>query len=523
MSYLDKLKPVTTGTSSSNAPATKGYMSKLQPVSEGSQQKTEEGSGAGNFVKSLVSAPLTLAARPIQLGAELLGAKSEDVNKYTKKLTGGIVAPVPENGADVKKDVGRAAETIALGAGPVSGGALFGAGNSLEQGNDLFSKQTAIQTGVGAIGGKMLDLIGKPLLDVTGKVIGKITPEVIKDVANKGASAVEEFTARHQILPENVANVINKGADKAETIANKPFEVGGNLVKKPFVKTPENIIKSREKELAAIDSNYANMRKASSFSKDAGTESRRRVASTDILSGSVDENGLIRTKGKDGPIDQYKAQTVDKAEGVVRKNLEARGEKVKLTTVEKELTKAVKESGLQGKNLTSALSDVKKEVAGYKLRAKNGEVPLTLVHDAKVDNYNSINYFTAPEVKTGRKAIARGLKTIIEDNSKFNVKEVNGELAKYLDDIKFLERLDGKRVKGGKLGKYFAQISGNIIGGAAGAAVGGPVGSAAGTILGGELASRIKGSILERSLGGKTGFVAPRNRILEKAMRGLPK
>lgn len=523
MSYLDKLKPVEgKSTKTTTTEKGKGYLSKLQPVEENSLPQKKEGGGVKEFVKSIVSAPLTIAARPIQAVAELVGAKSENVDKVSSKLSGGLIAPVPQSGADVKKDVGRGMQTVALGLGPVSGGAAFGAGYSVEQGNNVFSKETALNAGIGAVGGKLLDLVGKPLLDVTGKVVGKITPQIIKDVSNQGSKAVEEFASRHKILPEGASTIVNKGAEGLERGLNKPFEVAGNIAKKPFVKTPENIINGREKELAKIDSDYAGMRKATAFSKDEGIASRRRVAETDVLSGSVDDNGLIRTKGKGGAIEQYKAQTVDQAEGVVRKNLEARKEMVSLKTVEKELTRVINESGLQGKNLTTALNDVKKEIAGYKLRAnKKGEVPLTLIHDAKVDNYNSINYLTAPEVKTGRKTIARGLKEIIENNSKFNVKEVNAELAKYLEDIKLLERLDGKRVKGGKLGKYFAQISGNLVGGAVGGAVGGPLGMGIGTVAGGELANRIKGSMLERTLGGKTGYVAPKNKVLEEAMQRL--
>jgi hypothetical protein len=461
-----------------------------------------------------------MIARPFQAAAELLGASSESVDKFSREKLGGFVAPVPQNAADVKKDVGRGIQTAAFGLGPVSGGAAFGVGNSLEQGNDLFSTQTAFQGVLGLGAGKVLDLVGKPLLDAAGKVIGKITPQVLKDVASKGAGAISEFAATHNILPETTSKAFNAGVDKVESIANKPFNVAGDLIKKPFIKTPESIVNAREKELAAIDSNYVNMRKASGFSKDAGVASRKRIANTDVLAGSVDENGLIRTQTPGGAIDQYKAQTLDGAEQVVRKNLERLGEKVNLNTVEKQLTKSVNSSSLEGADLKTALNNIKKEISGYKLKADaNGDVPLTLIHDAKINTTNGINYLTPPEIKTSRKAIASGLRKIIEDTSSFNTKEVNVEIGKYLDDISFLERLDGKRVKGGKLGKYFAQITGNIAGGIAGGAVGGIPGSAVGTVVGGEIASRLRGSALSRTLGGESGFVAPENKVLQKAIR----
>lgn len=179
--------------------------------------------GIGGFLKGLVSAPATLLARPFQASAELLGASDQDVNNFSNKISGGLIAPTPQNFGDVGKDVGRAAETVALGAGgPIAGGALFGAGNSLEQGNNLFSTQTALQTALGAAGGKALDLVGKPLLDAAGKVIGKITPQTIQDVVSKGTSAIQDFAKNHSILPESVSKPLNSVNEKIGGLGVKP-------------------------------------------------------------------------------------------------------------------------------------------------------------------------------------------------------------------------------------------------------------------------------------------------------------
>lgn len=181
--------------------------------------------GIGGVVKSLIGAPATILARPIQAGAELFGASADQVNNVTNKLTDGIVAPVPQNLSDVKKDVGRGVETVAFGLGPLAGGAAFGTGNSLEQGNDLFSAQTAFQTVLGLGAGKVLDLVGKPLLNATGKVIGKITPEVLNDVASKGIGAIQDFAAQHNLLPKVASDAVNAGAEGLEKLANKPFQI----------------------------------------------------------------------------------------------------------------------------------------------------------------------------------------------------------------------------------------------------------------------------------------------------------
>lgn len=507
--------PTTQPTATSVKPVS--FESKIRYVTPKAPEQEEE---HNSFLGNLVKAPATILARPIQAIAELGGASAESVDRVTKKLTRGLVAPVPRSGADVKKDVGRGIQTAAFGLGPVSGGLSFGVGNSLEQGNDLLSTETAIQGGVGALGGKLLDLVGKPLLDASGKVIGKITPDIVKDVAGRGTEAVSQFMAQHEILPEAASNAINKGAEGFENIANKPFAVAGNIVKKPFVKTPSDIVSAREKELQKIEGTYAQLRKASDFSKDANAGSRNRVASTDVLADSVNEDGLIRTKQPGGAIEQYKAQTIDGSEGVVRKNLARLKETISMDDVEKALISEVKSSSLEGADLTKAINGAKREAEGLALKAnKDGEIPLTVLHDAKVNHYNNINYQTPPEVGTYRKSVARALKKLVEENSSYDVKPLNEEIGKYLQDVKYLESLDGRRVKGGRLGKYFAQISGNIIGGAAGGAIGGIPGSAVGTVVGGELAGRIKGTALERTLSGRTGYVAPKSKIIEQAIK----
>ncbi len=144
------------------------------------------------MAKSVFGAPATIAARPFQAAAELAGASSEDVNKFTKNipLVGGLVAPVPENFGDVKKDVGRGVQTVALGTGaPIAGGAAFGVGSSLEQGNDLFSKDTLANTAIGAGTG----FLGKAAAPFVGDVASKVTPNFVKKAGTAVAAPVQKF------------------------------------------------------------------------------------------------------------------------------------------------------------------------------------------------------------------------------------------------------------------------------------------------------------------------------------------
>ncbi len=240
-----KYGAISSATASSNAPKVDysalaqkfgGTASKqAEPVVESSDST---GGGVGGFLKGLVSAPATLIARPIQLGAELLGATPEQVNKYD---LGGIVAPVPQNTSDVVKDVGRGIQTVALGTGaPLAGGAAFGLGSSLEQqGTDALTTgsgitNTLVSTLAGMGAGKALDLVGKPLINAAGKVIGTITPKILQDVAEKGSTAVSNFMKHHEIVPTAIKPAIAsipKAAESFDQGVNKVFTGSKNAVK----------------------------------------------------------------------------------------------------------------------------------------------------------------------------------------------------------------------------------------------------------------------------------------------------
>jgi hypothetical protein len=303
-----------------------------------------------------------------------------------------------------------------------------------------------------------------------------------------------------------VAPIAIKGAGKfaqgVKTLASKE-------------KQAEKMITKAEQELVNIENNYAKIRKASKYSKDKLSGSRKRVLEADILPGTVDETGTIRTQDA---VKKYKSQVIDGAEGIVKENLAKEGVSVSPDVIKLQLRKEILNSGLEGKQLKRALNAIDDEVEGLSIRSgETGNIPLTSVQDAKINAYSGINFQSDNWVKSEQKAIARAYKNVIENNSKFNVKEVNSELQKYYQDLDYLELLDGRKVKGGKLGKYTAQIAGNIGGAVAGGTVGGPAGAALGTIVGGELASKIKGMMLSKTFGKGLGRVAPKSTVLQKA------
>ena len=240
----------------------------------------QEGSMIGGMVKSLVTAPATMIARPFQavqsawqlagmdikgneakakelndeayrLAFSLRTAREEDkpaiktrvqeiqnqVSEISRKLgeganwkpsAGGIIAEAPENWGDVKKDVGRGIQTVALGlTAPgtiLASGAAFGVGSSLEQGNDLFSWDTAASTLLSMGFAKSIDKWGKPVINYVGGKLAGFAPTALKEIAAKGEGAVLDFMAKNKLLGGVAAPLSEKitaGAQAFDTGINK--------------------------------------------------------------------------------------------------------------------------------------------------------------------------------------------------------------------------------------------------------------------------------------------------------------
>ncbi|MBK9580265.1 MAG: hypothetical protein IPO40_24635 [Fibrobacteres bacterium] len=408
--------------------------------------------------------------------------------------------------------------------------------------SDLVPGRTALRVG-GALTGAAADVIGAALSPAFGKLTDMISniPAVQKFAMKKGTSKAldvtneavqitqdewKQFEEKNPVIAQDIRDVTNiasfipvgKGAQVAGKGVAKATEGIAPKVVKQF---DERGVKNVVNEIAKIEDKYGKTRNANLYSKNVDA-SRERIAQSNVLDGAVDTDGVIRTKTPGGVIDQYKAQTIDGLEDVVRKGLIESKETIPTAMVRQALVREVGRSGLEGADLVTALKKIDKEMEGLNVRIKGSSiVDLRYLHDNKIATTKNINYLTPPEKSTYRKAIARAYKTLVEENSqKVDVKGINKELATYYDDIKRLERLDGARAEGGRLGKYTASMAGTLIGGAAGSA-GGGIGAAVGGIVGGEAAAALKGLGMSRTFkGGGKGL--PKSAVLEKARLSIP-
>lgn len=206
----------------------------------------KKGGLVGRFIKSLVSAPATIVARPLQLAAEAImpGDNTEAIDRFSKEKLGGIVAPVPRGGSDVVKDVGRAAETVAWGIG--GGGLVKAGGQVLKQ-----TTKQAVKTGAiagakaGGLAGAGQPLIEKgadtTLTDVLGStakgaamggVVGAVLPAIAGKAKTVFGKKIAERAEKRMLLESGATDAriaklqIQKGKISTDPVAKEVIRQG---------------------------------------------------------------------------------------------------------------------------------------------------------------------------------------------------------------------------------------------------------------------------------------------------------
>ncbi len=285
------------------------------------------------------------------------------------------------------------------------------------------------------------------------------------------------------------------------------FKAGINKITSKEAPKVSGLVSKRERELQKLESNNTVIRKSFQKAKEKGIDVKKELANSDLLTGSVDDTGTIRTTQEGGPVSRYK-EFIAPQESVISKNLEKEGVNIPLSKVRNKMIAGIERDGIKGADKITAINKIDKEIEGLGLDAKDNSIKLSAVHDAKVYKYANLNYNS--ETRAIDKSIAKSLKEVVEENTNsIDVKNLNKELAKHYTIIGALEKLDGKKVQGGKLGKYFAQTVGGMVGSHFG-----PLG----TIAGAEAGGRIKSGIFSRTFGGKGGKALETSETMKKAM-----
>jgi len=305
------------------------------------------------------------------------------------------------------------------------------------------------------------------------------------------------------------------GLAGAGSVVGAGMQKGSQLLNKDL--RTQAISNKNFKALSEIENSNAPLRKIVEKYKQKGIDIKRKLADTDYLVGSVDSDGTIRTIGEGNAISKLQ-EFIKPQEDVIYANLKREGKAISLDELRQQMMANIENSGIKGADKLAAFRKIESEIEGLRLEAdQTGNIPLFAVHDAKRYKYANIDYMN-PSAKNTDKIIARTLKEAVENNTdSINVKQLNNELSEDYALQAFLERLDGKKVKGGRLGKYFAQV----IGATVGSHIGGPIGTVAGADIGG----RLQGAMMKRTFNKPTGKELKMSEAMQGAIKSgkLPK
>lgn len=511
------------------------------PVSTATPPK--EPGALTQFAKALFGPVVTELARPVQAAVALGGLatghdiSNEDIDAGTKKIPflGDLIAPTPKNYGDLPKEFGRGAETVALGLSPIAGGALFGAGNSLEQGNDLLSTQTAFDAVLGAGGGKILGLVGKPLLNATGKVIGTITPQTLKDVAQGGTKAIVDFAEHHQLwggIAAPASEALAKGSQAVDNTIEGAFKKGGTAV--------QDLAKQQFPGLSPTN-HYLNINKKDIIQPTVVNKAAYNKA-TDIFNDAkakgIDLGEVANNRGiqHDQLIDGGRYSTEDAADALRKNNFKVSQEVIRpaiqaaepgvplvpIETVRNAMISKIKSipaSQIADEERSSILKQVEKRYADGSAADKahpNG-YSLTDLHDSRIAAAGNGKFKPGQPASDALKAQrsreeGRVFDKIFNDTApdSLGIKPAKKELEKNFILADYLESLDTKKVPEGVTKKAV-----RLFGRATAATLGGKIGGFPGAILGSQygdmlfssfeaLPNPIKTSVLNKFFSEKT-------------------
>lgn len=451
-------------------------ISQGQPVSVNSE-KTKPTIG-GEIVRGLIKAPLSGA---LSIARGIASPFSKDIRENGLTVHSNYLGDTTDAVKGIENVAGQASQDFL-------------------QGQSLGKSVGKI---IGKAGSTTLDTAGILPLEGVASTAGK---GLIKNSLLQAGKIGGSYGAGY-----GLSGSLEQGSDFTDTVINTltsgslglGLGVAGGVVGEGVSKVAKGISKKLEQNL--VDRNIkalskvnevAPLRKVISKANERGINLEKIVAESNLLNNSVDKNGTIHTLGDGNAVDEYTRTFIDNNEKLVSSILRKENVSVSPDMVESYLKTKVKNSGINGEELINGLNKVEKEVAGYKLFVDdNGLVPLDVLHSAKVDKYSGINFMTDADVSKYKKTIAKGLKELVEDNTvNTDIKAINEDLSKHFTMVDYLKKLDGRKVEGGRLGKFVAKGIGAMVGGYFG-----PIGA----IAGAELAGGIKGNQLSKTFKGK--------------------
>ena len=275
--------------------------------------------------------------------------------------------------------------------------------------------------------------------------------------------------------------------------------------------SPEKFVERRTKAFSDLFDGTVTTKKLATKMRDKGTNVAEVLAANDKYIPDVQDGKIVADKALVNVQDDASALAK-----IIRGVIETDDRMVNVQQLRDQALQEIRGLKLRGDEYNRVRANILRDFDFYAEQYANaaGEVPLTLLDDIKKAKYENINW-NNPDLLTADRAVARAARRTIENNiTSAPIRKLNAEVGKLYDAQEMLEKLQGRAIKGGRLGKYFARTFGIGIGGFQG-----PFGAIVGGVTGDILADAMQTSyfqnpILKRAVG---EIIAERPEIFRQA------
>lgn len=369
---------------------------------------------------------------------------------------------------------GELAEGAGLGAR-----ALLGAGKGAEEAAALIAEALPTAENVAKAGA----LASKAKIATTaGNIATGLGAGYVGDVSNNLAQGDTGGAALKPGLGTVVGGVAPAVLTGAASFYNK-FKGQQEIVNK--------VQQAYEDAAGATKSGISGMSKTAAKGLDSNPEF---LANAGILPETEEINGRrVFTTGEDSVSQQTLQKRINDLTALRDEGISQAGQNTPRFLEDLRNTALQKaESEFDGTDRQSAIDHINQEFAAYKTQYGDGQGNINLTEENKIKmslqgktKFDTTKSTTINRTNKMMSAIARESVEKGADTAGLkNVGELNKIIQQHLDAVKFLQKINGQTIKGGRIGKYLAEGVGAMAGNAAGGVFGGGIGGAVGTVAG---------------------------------------
>lgn len=424
--------------------------------------------------------PITAAQYQTKFGVPPSQPKSPSV---ISQIAGNLKDTFKQGGQDVTKDVTDIPQNAKnAGGSMLADVAATGAAAGHIAGD-------VARTAGGIIGSFVSPILPKPVKDTIGDVssyidnkisqIPGMTPDIHKSLGDVFNTLTLEGGAKGEpVVTQPVVDAAKAVGETATSVVNDVGEAASKLTDKlPNINpSPAEIIAKRQSTLGDLANKYTSVDNAVQKATARGFDPIADIASDNRFIPDINTDGKIDSSVAINNLNKYIAP-IAKTE---RDAIVAEGKRISFDSFANTARNEISGLAERGSSYETIANKIESDLRVYKSNFvdSNGTIDLAKLDDIKNAKYSIANW-NNEDAQIADKSVARAARKLIVDNSSADIQGLNQKMSQYYSARDVLDAVDGKIVKGGRLGKYFARTVGGIIGshfgvlGAAGGAVAG--------------------------------------------------